>query len=57
MKRLGVKLIKVRSDSKLIVEQVVGRFEAKELRMKSYFDRVAALSCQFRSFNIEQVPQ
>ena len=56
-KHLGVKLLKVRSDSKLIVEQVARRFEAKELRMKFYFDKASALSCQFQSFSTEQVPR
>ena len=56
-KHLGVKLLKVRSDSKLIAEQIVGRFKAKEPRIKSYFDKAFALSCQFQSFNIEQVPR
>ena len=55
-KYLGVKLLKVRSDSKLIAEQVAGRFEAKEPRMKAYFDKASALSHQFQSFDIEQVP-
>ena len=45
MKHLGVKLLKVRSDSKLIAEQVAGRFEAKETRMRTYFDKASALSC------------
>ena len=56
-KRLGVKLLKVRSNSKLIAEQVAGRFEANEPRMKAYFDKVFALSCQFRSFGVKQVPR
>ena len=55
-KHLGVKLLKVRLDSKLIAEQVAGRFAAKESRMKSYFDKASALSCHFRLFNIKQVP-
>ena len=55
-KHLGVKLLKVKSDSKLIAEQVARRFEAKEPRMKAYFDKVSALSRQFQSFSIEQVP-
>ena len=57
MKHLGRKLLKVISDSKLIAEQVVERFEAKESRMKAYFDRASSLSCQFQSFSIEQVPR
>ena len=56
-KHLGVKLLKVISDSKLIVEQVAGRFEAKEPRMEVYFDKASTLSCQFQSFSIEQVPR
>ena len=44
-KDLGMKLLMVRSDSKLIAEQVARRFEAKEPRMKSYFDKAYALSC------------
>ena len=55
MKHLGVKLLKVRSDSRLIAKQVAGRFEAKEPMMKAYFDRTFALSRQFQSFGIEQV--
>ena len=56
-KHLGVKLLRVRSDSKLVAEQVAGRFEAKEPRMKAYFDRALIMSRQFQSFNIEQVPR
>ena len=47
VKHLGVRLLKVRSDSKLIVEKVAGRFEANEPRIKAYFDRASALSRQF----------
>ena len=50
-------MLKVRSNSKLITEQVARRFEAKEPRMKAYFDKAYALSRQFQSFNIEQVPR
>ena len=57
VKRLGIRLLKVRSDSKLIAKQVTGRFEAKEPGMKVYFDRAFALSRQFQSFSIEQVPR
>ena len=47
VKHLGIRLLKVRSDSKLIVEQVARRFEAKKPRMKAYFDKTSALSRQF----------
>ena len=48
-------MLKVRSNSKLIAEQVAGIFETKELRMRIYFDKASALSCQFQSFSIKQV--
>ena len=57
VKHLRIRLLKVRSDSKLIAKQVAKRFEAKEPRMKAYFDRAFALSHQFQSFSIEQVPR
>ena len=57
VKHLGIKLLKVRLDSKLIAEQVAGKFEAKEPRMKAYFDKAYALSQQFQSFSKEHVPQ
>ena len=44
VKYLGVRLLKVRSYSKLITEQVDRRFEAKEPRMKAYFDRASVIS-------------
>ena len=55
VKHLGVKLLKVRSDSKLIAKQVARRFEAQEPRMRANFDKASALSFQFQSFGIEQV--
>ena len=57
MKHLGIRLLKVRSDSKLIARQVARRFEANEPIMKDYFDRASTISRQFQSFSIEQVPQ
>ena len=43
VKHLEIKLLKVKSNSKLIVEQVTGRFEAKEPRIKAYFDKASTL--------------
>ena len=57
VKHLGVRLLKFRSDSKLITEQVTRRFEAKKLRMKAYFDKSFVLLRKFQSFDIEQIPR
>ena len=43
-KHLRVKLLKVISDSKSITKQVAGRFEAKELIIKAYYDKAYAIS-------------
>ena len=47
VKHFGIKLLKVRSDLKLITEQVARRFEANKPRMRAYFDRAYAFSRQF----------
>ena len=46
-KHLGVKLLKVILDSKLIAEQVARRFEAKEPRMKFYFEKLMLYHVSF----------
>ena len=37
-KVLGVKCLLIQSDSKLVIEQIKGEYEAKEERMQKYLD-------------------
>ena len=37
-KALGVKNLLIQSDSKLVIEQIKGEYEAKEERMQKYLD-------------------
>ena len=54
-KALKVKNIKICGDSRLIVSQVNGDYEAKEETMKEYLRIVRALVTQFDEFHIEHI--
>ena len=50
--KIGGKSINLFSDSRLIVGQVKGEFEAKDERMRGYLSRVRAMQTEFESFKI-----
>ncbi|XP_075657966.1 uncharacterized protein LOC142627948 [Castanea sativa] len=54
---LGGKAIRAYCDSRLVVGQVLGEYEAKDPRMLWYLGRVKRLSRDFHSFTLEQVPR
>ena len=54
---LRVKNIKICGDSRLIVSQVNGDYEAKEETMKEYLRIVKALMTQFEECHIEHIPR
>ncbi|KAK0589707.1 hypothetical protein LWI29_017611 [Acer saccharum] len=56
-KSLSVKIIKVRSDSQLVVRQVNGTYEARDQRMSAYLNKVKKLQSPFDEFSIEQIPR
>ena len=51
VQRMGGKSIKLFSDSRLIVGQVKGEFEAKDGRMQGYLSQVKCLQSKFDSFD------
>ncbi|XP_075651109.1 uncharacterized protein LOC142621663 [Castanea sativa] len=57
VQKLGGKTIRAYCDSRLVVGQVLGEYEAKDLRMHRYLGRVKRLSRDFHSFTLEQIPQ
>lgn len=57
IQKIGGKFVKVYCDSRLIVEQVQGEFEAKDSRMLWYLNQVKRLLGNFHSLALEQVPQ
>ena len=56
-KALGVRNLKLNSDSKLVTEQMNSEYEAKEDRMKRYLALTSQLISNFDDVKITQVPQ
>ena len=57
VQRIGRKSIKLFSDSRLVVGQVRGEFEAKDERMQGYLSQVKCLQLKFDSFDLLHVPR
>ena len=57
VQRMGGKSVKVFSDSRLIVGQVKGEFEAKDERIQGYLSQVKCLQSEFDSFDLLHIPR
>ena len=57
VQRMGGKSVKVFSDSRLVVSQVKGEFEAKDERMQGYLSQVKCLQLKFDSFDLLYIPR
>ena len=57
VQRMGGKSVKVFSDSRLVVSQVKGEFEAKDERMQGYLSQVKCLQSELESFNLLHIPR
>ena len=49
--------MEVFSDSRLVVGQVVGELEDRDLRMQEYLNQVRHLQSGFESFTLQQIPK
>ena len=56
VQRMGGRSIKLFSDSRLVVGQVRGEFEAKDERMQGYLGQVKCMQSKFDSFDLLHVP-
>ena len=54
---MGGKSIKLFLDSRLVVGQVKGEFEAKDERMQGYLSQVKSIQSKFDSFDLLHVPR
>ena len=54
--KMGGKAVKLFSDSRLVVGQVTGELEARDLRMQGYLDRVRSMRTEFESFDVLHIP-
>ena len=57
VQRMCGKSVKVFLDSRLVVGQVKGKFEAKDERMQGYLGQVRCLQSEFESFNLLHIPR
>ncbi|GJV53190.1 reverse transcriptase domain-containing protein [Tanacetum coccineum] len=55
--QMGVRNVQVSVDSKLVANQVLGTYVAKEENMVKYLKKVKSLASGFAKFSISQVPQ
>jgi ribonuclease HI len=53
----GIKALRIRSDSELLVRQMQGRYKVKSADLKPLHERAAKLSRQLEYFVIEHVPR
>ena len=57
VQKMGGNSIKVFLDSRLVVGQVKGEFEAKDERMQGYLSQVKCLQSEFDSFDLMHIPK
>ncbi|XP_075645540.1 uncharacterized protein LOC142616608 [Castanea sativa] len=57
VQKMGGKTVEVFSDLRLVVEQVKGESEARDLRMQEYLSQVRHLQSGFESFTLQGIPR
>lgn len=57
VQKIGGKIVEILSDSRLVVGQVKGELEARDLRMQEYLNHVRQLQLGFESFTLQQIPR
>ena len=57
VQKMGGKVVKLFSDSRLIVGQLKGELEARDGRMQEYLNQVRHLQSRFESFNLLYIPR
>ena len=55
VQKMGGKVVEIFSDSRLVVGQVRGELEARDLRMQEYLNQVRYSQSVFKSFNLSQI--
>ena len=57
VQKMEGKTVEMFSDSRLVVGQVEGKLEAKDLRMQEYLNQIRHLRTSFESFALLQIPR
>ena len=54
---MGIKKLNICSNSQLVVIQLLGTYQARDLKMAFYLEHVKTLQSIFEEFNIVQIPR
>ena len=57
VQKISKKAVEIFSDSRLVVGQVTGELEARDVRMQEYLSQVRHLQSEFESFNLLHIPR
>ena len=57
VQKMRGKVVEIFSDSRLVVGQVQGQLEARNVRMQGYLNQVKHLQSGFESFNLLHIPR
>ena len=57
VQKMGGKVVKVFSDSKLVVGQVRGDLEARDPRMQEYLCQIRSIQAKFEIFDLSHIPR
>ena len=57
VQKMGGKAMKIFSDSRLVVGQVKGELETRDVRMQEYLNQVKHLQSGFEFFNLLHIPK
>ena len=55
VRKMGGKAVEIFSDSRLVVGQVQGKLEARDMRIQEYLSQVRHLQLGFESFNLQHI--
>nr|XP_016496214.1 PREDICTED: uncharacterized protein LOC107815202 [Nicotiana tabacum] len=56
-RELGITQIVIKSDSQLVVNQMLGTYTAREARMQEYLEKVRELIRKFQTWKVMQIPR
>ncbi|XP_075112395.1 uncharacterized protein LOC142182217 [Nicotiana tabacum] len=56
-RKLGIEQVIIKSDSQLVVNQMLGRYTAREARMQQYLEKARDLVRQFQTWKVVQIPR
>ena len=57
VQKIGGRIVEIFSNLRLIIGQVKGELEARDVRMQDYLNQVRHLQLRFESFSLQQIPR